>query len=73
MGSKNDETNPLRLEAGLCANCVHARRITSARGSVFVLCLLSASDLRFVKYPRLPVRSCSGYSPAKAEPGNTDS
>jgi GrpB-like predicted nucleotidyltransferase (UPF0157 family) len=48
--------------AGLCADCVHARRIASARGSVFFLCELSATDPRFPKYPRLPVISCSGYA-----------
>jgi GrpB-like predicted nucleotidyltransferase (UPF0157 family) len=47
--------------AGLCALCVHARRIESDRGSVFILCQLSASDPRFAKYPRLPVLSCAGY------------
>jgi hypothetical protein len=47
--------------SGLCANCVNARRIESARGSVFVLCQLSATDPRFPKYPSLPVSSCLGY------------
>jgi GrpB-like predicted nucleotidyltransferase (UPF0157 family) len=47
--------------AGLCADCVHARRIESARGSVFFLCELSLTDPAFAKYPRLPVISCSGY------------
>jgi hypothetical protein len=46
---------------GLCANCAHARRIESARGSLFVLCHLSASDSTFAKYPRLPVVECRGY------------
>jgi len=50
-----------RLPLGLCADCVHARRITSDRGSVFLLCELSKTDPRFEKYPRLPVVSCSGY------------
>jgi len=47
--------------AGLCADCVHARRIESGRGSVFILCELSLTDLRFPKYPRLPVLCCEGY------------
>jgi hypothetical protein len=51
-----------RSEAGLCANCLHARRIESARGSGFFLCELSLTDPRFAKYPRLPVLSCSGYT-----------
>ena len=49
------------LDAGLCANCLHSRRIESVHGSVFILCNLSLSDPRFPKYPRLPVLSCDGY------------
>jgi hypothetical protein len=41
--------------AGLCAACVHARQIASARGSTFWLCQRSAED------PRLPVLHCAGY------------
>jgi hypothetical protein len=48
-------------QAGLCADCVHARRIESNRGSVFIQCELSVSDPRYLKYPRLPVFSCDGY------------
>ncbi len=55
-----------RSAAGLCADCLHARRIESARGSRFFLCELSLTDPRFAKYPRLPVLSCSGYA-AKEE------
>jgi hypothetical protein len=51
------------LRAGLCATCVHARRVESARGSEFILCELSAIDPAFPKYPRLPVIECSGYVP----------
>ncbi len=51
-----------RTAAGLCADCGHARRIESARGSAFILCNLSNRDPRFPKYPRLPVLSCDGYS-----------
>jgi hypothetical protein len=47
---------------GLCARCVHARRVTSSRGSVFYLCGLSEVDANFPKYPRLPVLQCSGFS-----------
>jgi GrpB-like predicted nucleotidyltransferase (UPF0157 family) len=51
-----------RKQASLCTDCVHARRIESARGSVFFLCELSLTDPHFAKYPRLPVISCSGYT-----------
>ena len=49
------------LGVGLCSDCLHARRLESARGSVFILCNLSLTDPRFPKYPRLPVLSCDGY------------
>jgi hypothetical protein len=57
------------LQAGLCGNCSHARRVESERGSVFVMCKLSATDDRFPKYPRLPVFSCAGYS-RREQPGS---
>ena len=46
---------------GLCADCLHARRVENTRGSVFVLCERSATDPAFPKYPRLPVLLCPGY------------
>jgi len=46
---------------GLCADCQYARRIESARGSVFYLCERSFTDPAFPQYPRLPVFQCSGY------------
>ena len=46
---------------GLCATCIHARRIESDRGSAFWLCELSVTDPAFPKYPRLPVLACTGY------------
>lgn len=50
-----------RSRAGLCADCLHARKIKSERGSQFYLCELSKSDSSFPKYPRLPVIQCTGY------------
>jgi len=49
------------MTTGLCDTCRNARRVESAKGSVFLLCELSATDSRFPKYPRLPVESCPGY------------
>jgi len=45
---------------GICADCIHARQITSDRASTFLQCQLSFTDPQFAKYPRLPVLSCSG-------------
>lgn len=55
------------VDAGLCNDCRHAKRVTSARGSVFFLCGLHDSDPRFAKYPRLPVVRCPGYARESGE------
>jgi uncharacterized protein len=57
---------------GICENCVHARAVTSDRGSVFLLCELSFSDRRFQKYPKLPMRSCSGHREKTAKAPELD-
>ncbi len=49
------------VRAGLCADCMHARRGESDRGSIFYLCQRAASDPTFPKYPQLPMIRCSGY------------
>jgi hypothetical protein len=60
------EVNPEdKRAAGLCADCVNAQRITSERGSEFILCRLSFIDARFAKYPRLPVVECAGHQKKK--------
>jgi hypothetical protein len=51
------------VSAGLCANCVNVKVMRTDRESVFYLCRLSFTDLRFPKYPALPVHSCDGYVP----------
>jgi hypothetical protein len=47
--------------AGLCATCTHMKAITSDRGSVFYMCLMSFQRPDFPKYPRLPVLTCDCY------------
>ena len=49
------------MNVGLCDSCVHQKLISTTRGSVFSMCLLSREDERFPKYPRVPVLQCSGY------------
>ena len=51
---------------GLCPGCANVQVITSARGSTFYLCRLSATDERFPRYPMQPVAACAGYVPAAA-------
>ncbi len=53
------------VAVGLCAKCVHGRRIRTKRGSEFWYCKASQVDSRFPKYPRLPVLHCSGYEVAR--------
>ena len=55
-------------DPGLCRDCRYSKRIESDRGSVFFRCELSLEDPRFPKYPRLPVRACSGYEAAEKRP-----
>jgi len=52
------------MTPGLCATCRHAKTIASDKGSTFLRCGLSDTDPRFPKYPRLPVLTCSGWTPA---------
>jgi len=58
---------------GLCERCVHARAVTSAKGSSFVLCGKSATDPRFPKYPALPVLRCDGFVAASPSQGDAAS
>ena len=50
-----------RSRYGLCADCRHARRIKSARGSVFLLCGRAETEPEYPRYPRLPILECEGY------------
>ena len=53
---------------GLCSACRHARTIRSAKNSEFWLCERSKIDPHFPKYPRLPVRTCSGFERTEPSP-----
>jgi len=66
------QSAPKHPDPGLCRDCRHARMMESDRGSVFLLCKLSFEDARFPKYPRLPVRECSGYRPKTADASGKD-
>jgi hypothetical protein len=46
---------------GLCFDCQHARRISSARGSTFFQCDRAQHDPSYARYPRLPMIECRGY------------
>jgi hypothetical protein len=67
-GSLSDQN--ISPHPGLCADCVHAREITSARGSTFWRCALSDTNPTFPKYPRVPVISCLGFEQLSARERN---
>jgi hypothetical protein len=56
-----------RPPAGLCDRCRHQRIVENTRGSSFSLCELSRTNPDFPRYPRLPVKSCAGFSARKQE------
>lgn len=55
----------LGAHPGLCRECAHVRLLASAR-STFLRCALSDRDPRYLRYPVLPVRACSGYEPMES-------
>lgn len=58
------------MNAGLCENCRHVKKLANNRGSVFYMCEKAASDSRFTRYPRLPVLRCEGYELHEPKPDN---
>jgi hypothetical protein len=64
--------NEIDHRSGLCASCVHARPVTSGRGSTFVLCGRSQSDANYPKYPRLPVTRCAGFEGREGTAASAD-
>jgi hypothetical protein len=59
-----------RVRAGLCGDCRWARRVPSARGSVFFLCRRAETDPSYARYPRLPRLACPGYESGSHPPGS---
>jgi len=55
---------------GLCLNCLHGRRVVSAKASEFWRCAKADTDPRFPKYPRLPVLKCDGYEVLPPHPAS---
>ena len=54
---------------GLCARCVAARRVDSARGSTFWRCAEHDRDPSWPKYPPLPVVRCARFMPVEVSEG----
>ena len=55
------------MDAGLCDGCANQKVVTSQKGTTFSFCELSKWDLRFPKYPRIPVLNCAGFEAERAE------
>ena len=53
----------------LCETCVSMREVVTPKGSRFLLCQLSKTDLRSPKYPPQPVVRCEGYRPRDKNEG----
>ena len=51
---------------GLCGACRHSRVVETRRGTTFRLCERSTTDVRFPRYPKLPVFDCGGFEPRDA-------
>lgn len=58
----------MNLSKSLCESCTHVRRISSGKGSVFLLCREAQSNPRLMKYPPQPVRVCPAYRGASDSP-----
>ncbi|WLD13374.1 hypothetical protein [Planctellipticum variicoloris] len=56
------------MRESLCERCRHLREVLSGKGSRFLLCGLSLTDRRLVKYPPQPVVVCAGYEAAEDRP-----
>ncbi|MQA00636.1 MAG: hypothetical protein GEU80_15110 [Dehalococcoidia bacterium] len=59
----------MTVDPGLCARCLWARPIRSARGSVYWRCGRSDEGARFPRYPRLPVVACAGFEVGETSEG----
>ncbi|HVT67760.1 MAG TPA: hypothetical protein VHF26_08440 [Trebonia sp.] len=62
------ERPALPVDPGLCAACRHASVKGTNRGTAYLRCTRAAWDARLVKYPRLPVTGCAGFTPADEPP-----
>ena len=52
---------PTPHPTSLCVRCEHVRLVTSAKGSVFLLCRASAANAAVPKYPPQPVARCPAF------------
>jgi uncharacterized cupin superfamily protein len=58
-----DDIARLGASPGRCGGCAHALVNVTRRGTAYLRCGRAAWDDRLVRYPRLPVRDCVGFTP----------
>jgi hypothetical protein len=56
----------------LCETCAWMREVITPKGSRFLLCQLSQSNLDYSKYPSQPVVQCDGYQKKEQTEGNVE-
>lgn len=54
------ESKP-KINPGLCGTCASMRDVVNENGHHYFLCNLSKMDVRYPKYPKLPMVNCDGY------------
>ena len=59
----------LPVEPGLCGACGHASVKGTNRGTAYLRCTRASWDDRLVRYPRLPVCDCPGFTSLGREDG----
>jgi len=52
----------LPVDPGMCGDCRYAAVKATHRDTAYLRCTRSAWDDRLVKYPRLPVTDCDGFT-----------
>lgn len=53
----------------LCETCAHNREIVTPKGSRFLLCRRSITEVGYPRYPRQPVVRCDGHVANDEEEG----
>lgn len=62
------DATPGNPQTGLCTTCRYMREVVSGKGSRFLYCLRSETDVHYRKYPPLPVLRCAGYEGRSPSP-----
>jgi hypothetical protein len=60
-GEKREYGIAVTAKSSLCFSCNYGNHVISGKGSSFLQCQKHFENLRYPKYPVLPVVACSGY------------